>query len=178
MRTTSVRWPAPVKIIEITNVDFSLRHFLLPLMRAIRARGHEVVGACAEGPLLTDVRAEGFRVIAIPFVRRLSPLAHIRAFQSLVAILRAEKIAAGNLAAGQGSEASAIPVAMARLYADKAMSTIELSARKVIAAIAEGDMLRTQLTILRRLSKHDSADTITLRRQVARHVIRAGKYSL
>ena len=80
-----------MKVIEITNVDFSLRHFLLPLMRAIRARGHEVVGACAEGPLLADVRAEGFRVIAIPFVRRLSPLEHIRAFKSLVAILRAEK---------------------------------------------------------------------------------------
>jgi glycosyltransferase involved in cell wall biosynthesis len=80
-----------MKIIEITNVDFSLRHFLLPLMRAIRARGHEVVGACSEGPLLDDVRAEGFRVIAVPFVRRLSPLAHLRAFQSLVAILRAEK---------------------------------------------------------------------------------------
>jgi glycosyltransferase involved in cell wall biosynthesis len=80
-----------MKIVEITNVDFSLRHFLLPLMRAIRAGGHEVVGACAEGPLLDDVRAEGFRVIAIPFVRRLSPLAHLRAFWSLVAILRAEK---------------------------------------------------------------------------------------
>ena len=80
-----------MKIIEITNVDFSLRHFLLPLMRAMRARGHEVVGACAEGPLLTDVRAEGFRVIAIPFVRRLSPLAQFRAFRSLVAILRAEQ---------------------------------------------------------------------------------------
>src|ERR1700742_2249052 len=80
-----------MKIIEITNVDFSLRHFVLPLMRAIRARGHEVVGACAEGPLLDDIRAEGFRVIAIPFVRRLSPLAHLRAFRSLVAILRAEK---------------------------------------------------------------------------------------
>jgi glycosyltransferase involved in cell wall biosynthesis len=80
-----------MKIIEITNVDFSLRHFLLPLMRAIRARGHEVVGACAEGPLLHDVRDEGFRVIPIPFVRRLSPLAHLQAFRSLVAILRAEK---------------------------------------------------------------------------------------
>jgi glycosyltransferase involved in cell wall biosynthesis len=80
-----------MKIIEITNVDFSLRHFLLPLMRAIRARGHEVVGGCAEGPLLDGVRAEGFRVIAIPFVRRLSPLAHIQAFRSLVAILRAER---------------------------------------------------------------------------------------
>src|ERR1700722_17255222 len=80
-----------MKIIEITNVDFSLRHFLLPLMRAIRARGHEVVGACAEGPLLDDVRAEGFRVIPIPFVRRLSLRAHLHAFQSLVAILRAER---------------------------------------------------------------------------------------
>ncbi len=80
-----------MKIIEITNVDFSLRHFLLPLMRAIRARGHEVVGVCAEGSLLTGVRAEGFRVIAIPFVRRLSPVAHVRAFRTLVAILRAEQ---------------------------------------------------------------------------------------
>src|SRR4051812_3962751 len=80
-----------MKIIEITNVDFSLRHFLLPLMRAARARGHEVIGGCAEGPLLDAVRAEGFRVIALPFVRRLSPLAHLRAFWSLVAILRAEK---------------------------------------------------------------------------------------
>jgi len=80
-----------MKVIEITNVDFSLRHFLVPLMRAIRARGHEVVGACAEGPLLAEVRAEGFRVIAVPFVRRLSPLAHLRAFQSLVAIMRAEQ---------------------------------------------------------------------------------------
>jgi glycosyltransferase involved in cell wall biosynthesis len=80
-----------MKIIEITNVDFSLRHFLLPLMRAMRARGHEVVGACAEGALLGDVRAEGFRVIPVPFVRRLSPLANFRAFRALVVIMRAEK---------------------------------------------------------------------------------------
>lgn len=80
-----------MKIIEITNVDFSLRHFLLPLMRAMRDAGHEVVGGCAEGPLLEGVRAEGFRVIPIPFVRRLSPLAHLRAFRELVAILKAEK---------------------------------------------------------------------------------------
>jgi alkylation response protein AidB-like acyl-CoA dehydrogenase len=97
----------------------------------------------------------------------------IEVFAMESAILRAEKIAAG-----QGNEAAAIPVAMTRIYADKAMSVIELSARKVIAAVAEGDMRRTQLTILRRLSKHDSADTIGLRRQVARHIIEAGKYSL
>ncbi len=40
---------------------------------------------------------------------------------------------------------------MARIYAAGAMEKIELAARKIIAAVAEGDMLRTQLTILRRL---------------------------
>jgi butyryl-CoA dehydrogenase len=94
------------------------------------------------------------------------------------AILRAEKMEKPSKGSGQSSDTPAIPVAMARIYADKAMATIELSARKVIAAVAEGDMLRTQLTILRRLAKHETADTIALRRQVARHVIKAGKYAL
>ncbi|HEY8287623.1 MAG TPA: glycosyltransferase family 4 protein [Acetobacteraceae bacterium] len=80
-----------MKIIEITNVDFSLRQFLLPLMRAIRARGHEVVGACAEGNLLAEVRAEGFRVVAVPFERKISPLSHLRAFFALVRLLRTER---------------------------------------------------------------------------------------
>jgi glycosyltransferase involved in cell wall biosynthesis len=80
-----------MKIIEITNVDFSLRQFLLPLMRGIRARGHEVIGACADGRLLDGVRAEGFRVVNVPFARRLTPLAHIKAFRSLVRLFRAER---------------------------------------------------------------------------------------
>ena len=80
-----------MKIIEIANVDFSLRHFVLPLMRALRAHGHEVVGVCAEGQLLADVRAEGFRVEPAPFVRRVSPLAQLRAFRALVALFRREK---------------------------------------------------------------------------------------
>jgi alkylation response protein AidB-like acyl-CoA dehydrogenase len=86
------------------------------------------------------------------------------------AILRAEKIAAKTPAS--------IAVTMARLYTAKAMETIELAARKVIAAAAEGDMLRTQMTILRRLAKHDPTDAIALRREVATHVVKAGKYSL
>jgi glycosyltransferase involved in cell wall biosynthesis len=80
-----------MKIIEITNVDFSLRQFLLPLMRAIRTRGHEVVGVCAEGRLLEGVRAEGFRIVSVPFARRLSPLAHVKAFRDLVRLLRTER---------------------------------------------------------------------------------------
>src|SRR5579875_2678644 len=80
-----------MKVVEVVNVDFSLRHFLLPLMRAARARGHEVIGACAEGPLLAVPRGEGFRVVGLPMARSLSPGAQWRAYRALVAFLRAEK---------------------------------------------------------------------------------------
>ena len=80
-----------MKVLQITNVDFSLRHFLLPLMRAARARGHEVVGVSADGPLLADVRAEGLRVVALPMARSLSPWAQWRAFRALLALMRAER---------------------------------------------------------------------------------------
>jgi glycosyltransferase involved in cell wall biosynthesis len=80
-----------MKIIEVTNVDFSLRHFLLPLMRGLRARGHEVIGVSADGALLDVARAEGFRIEAVPMARSLSPRAQLRAFRALLALFRAEK---------------------------------------------------------------------------------------
>ncbi len=80
-----------MKILEVTNVDFSLKHFLLPLMRGLRGRGHEVVGACADGPLLGGVRAEGFRVVSVPMARSLSPWAQGRAFLALLRLIRAER---------------------------------------------------------------------------------------
>ena len=88
-------------------------------------------------------------------------------------ILRAEK-----LIAAKGETAARQAIAITRYYAAKAAQTVELSSRKVIAAVAEGDMLRTQMAILRRLAKHEPADTIGLGRQIAKHVLAAGRYSL
>ena len=94
----------------------------------------------------------------------------IEVFAMESAVLRAEK-----MAGGKGAE---IAVAMAKLYAASAFDKIELAARRIIAAVAEGDMAKTQMTILRRLAKHEPADTIALGRQVAKHCIAAGRYSL
>ena len=88
-------------------------------------------------------------------------------------ILRAEKLIAAK---GEGAARQAI--AMTRYYAAQAAQTVELSSRKVISTVAEGDMLRTQMAILRRLSKHEPADTIGLGRQIAKHVLAAGRYAL
>ncbi len=94
----------------------------------------------------------------------------IEVFAMESAVLRAEKMSA--------KRPNEIAVAMAKIYAAGAFVKIELASRKIIAAVAEGDMARTQLTILRRLAKHDPADTIALGRQVAKHVIAAGRYLL
>ena len=89
------------------------------------------------------------------------------------AVLRSMKIAAKN-----GEAAAALPIAMTRVYLAQAMDKIESAARKIIAAVADGDMLRTQLAILRRLGKHEPYNTIELRQQIAQKVIEQGKYGL
>jgi len=89
------------------------------------------------------------------------------------ALLRTMKIAST-----QGEAVAALPIAMTRVYLSQAMDKMEAAARKIIAAVAEGDMLRTQLAILRRLGKHDPHNTIELRQQIAQMVIERGKYML
>ncbi|MCH4023440.1 MAG: glycosyltransferase family 4 protein [Acetobacter sp.] len=80
-----------MKILEITNVDFSLHHFLLPLMETLRERGDEVVGVCAPGPLVQEAREKGFRIVTIPMARSLSPFAQIRAIVALIRTIRRER---------------------------------------------------------------------------------------
>jgi len=89
------------------------------------------------------------------------------------AVLRAQKIAEK-----QGETAAALPIAMTRVYLSQAMEKIEANARKIVAAVADGDMLRTQLAILRRLAKYEPFNTIELRQQIAQKMIERGKYTL
>jgi len=89
------------------------------------------------------------------------------------AVLRAQKIVEQ-----QGESAAALPIAMTRVYLSQAMEKIEAASRKIIAAVAEGDMLRTQLAILRRLAKYEPFNSIALGQQIAQKMIERGKYSL
>jgi butyryl-CoA dehydrogenase len=89
------------------------------------------------------------------------------------AVLRAQK-----MVESKGEATAALPVAMTRVYLSQAMDKIESAAKKIIAAVAEGDMLRTQLAILRRLAKHEPFNTIALRQEIAQKTIERGKFTL
>ncbi len=83
-------------------------------------------------------------------------------------ILRAEKI----------NKAGSMAVKLAKYYAAHSFRIIESSAERVLAAVAEGDILRTQMTIFRRLSKHEPVNTIALGREISAVLVEAGRYRL
>lgn len=88
------------------------------------------------------------------------------------ALARARKLTANHSAKADLAQC------MTQLYANNAFNVIENSVREVITAVAEGDMLRTQLAILRRLAKREPANTINLSRVVAAAAIDRGQYPL
>jgi len=63
-----------------------------------------------------------------------------------------------------------------RAFLSDAADRIEHEARTVLGAVAEGDMLRTQLLALKRFSKREPGNPIALRREVAAAVLAGDRY--
>jgi butyryl-CoA dehydrogenase len=165
----------------------------LPLMAAIRKLMDEVLsGAREEAP--KGLLAEERRLVATAkkiglFAAGVATQRYLQAIQDQQeimgaianmtidtyamesAVLRAEKLATSS-----GEPNAVHAVAMARVYLAGALERVECGARTVIAASAEGDMLRSQMAILRRLCKYEPFNTIGLRETIAQKVLEAGKY--
>jgi alkylation response protein AidB-like acyl-CoA dehydrogenase len=62
------------------------------------------------------------------------------------------------------------------VYLRDAMARIEISARIVIAACSVGDALRSNMAVLRRFSKYEPVDAISIRRRIAHRLLDAGRY--
>jgi alkylation response protein AidB-like acyl-CoA dehydrogenase len=93
-------------------------------------------------------------------------LSEVLALES--SILRTEKM----------NKPSSMAVKLTKYYAAHSFRVIEGSAERVLAAVAEGDMLRTQMTIFRRLSKHEPVNTIALGREISTAMVEAGRFRL
>jgi butyryl-CoA dehydrogenase len=165
----------------------------LPLMAAIKKLMDEVISGATEedeeGPLAQERKLVATAKKIGLFAAGIATQKYMQAIQdqqeimgaiaNMVietyamesAVLRAQKLAARN-----GEAGAALAIAMTRVYMSGAMEKIESAARLVIAACAEGDMLRSQLAILRRLCRYEPFNTLALRRTIAQRVIETGKY--
>jgi alkylation response protein AidB-like acyl-CoA dehydrogenase len=88
-------------------------------------------------------------------------------------LLRAQKAAAAK-----GESASQTMIDAARVFINDAAERVEHEAKRGIAAIHEGDMLTTQIAVLKRFAKRAPVDTIALRRKVAAAVQSQDRYPL
>ncbi len=86
-------------------------------------------------------------------------------------LLRAQKSGAAR-----GEQASGAMMDAARVLIHDAAGRVEEEARRALGAVHEGDMLTTQMAVLKRFSKRVPVDTIGLRRRVAAAVQSADRY--
>src|ERR1700757_4499532 len=86
-------------------------------------------------------------------------------------LLRAQKSAAAK-----GESAAALMIDAARVFIADAAERVDHEAKRAIAAVHEGDMLMTQMAVLKRFGKRPAVDTIAIRRRVAAAVQAQDRY--
>jgi len=86
-------------------------------------------------------------------------------------LLRAQKSAASR-----GQSAAQAMIDAARVFIADAAERVEHEAKRALAAVHDGDMLLTQLAVLKRFAKRSAVDTIALRRNIAAAVQAQDKY--
>lgn len=89
------------------------------------------------------------------------------------ALLRTQK-----LIASAGEDKAALPIAMTSVFIYEEFGKIEAWAKEALSYMEQGDLLRTQLSILKKLTKRSAMNTLSLKRQIAAKVIEAEKYVL
>lgn len=87
------------------------------------------------------------------------------------ALLRAKKILAKK-----GAEAAALSMKMVTCYVNDVVPKFDIWGKEIIAAMEEGDNMRTLLSVLRRLTRFEPINTYTLKREIADAVYKANKY--
>ena len=167
----------------------------LPLMPAIKKLMDEVIaGARDESPegllaeerkLVASAKKAGLFAAGVATQRYMQSIQDqqeimgaianivIETYAMESAVLRAQKLSQAN-----GESSAALAIAMAQVCLADGIEKVENAARNVITASAEGDMLRSQLAILRRISKYEPFNTIALRERIAAKVIETGRYQV
>jgi len=162
----------------------------LPLMAAARALQDEILGPSAPPDTSGDVLAAERQAVAAfkkvvllvagtAMQRHGDALQHEQEVLSSLADIIIDAYAAESAvlraAAATGSDA-ALHVAAATVVTHEAFGRIELAARAALAALAEGDTLRTNLAALKRLLKLVPANLVTVRRALADAAVATGGY--
>jgi alkylation response protein AidB-like acyl-CoA dehydrogenase len=167
----------------------------LPLIAAARALQDELLGPPAPPSDEQGVLAEESRAIAAlkkaalmvlglamqTYGQKLGDQQEVlmHTADMLMDIYAAESAVLRAIASARATlQKAALHEAAARVFTSDASMRVEQSARQALAAMLDGDTLRTMLAALRRLFKLAPINTAALRRQLADAAVESGRYPL
>ncbi|HEY3045251.1 MAG TPA: acyl-CoA dehydrogenase family protein [Vicinamibacterales bacterium] len=165
----------------------------LPIIPAAKALQDELMGppapsAIDDAPLSEERRAvEAFRKIALMVVglalqtygQKLSDEQEVLMYATdiLIDVYAADSaVLRATMAASTKAPRAALHVDAARVFVSDAAIRIDGCARQALAAMTDGDSLRTVLAALRRLSKLTPVNSVALRRRLADEAVTRGGY--
>lgn len=79
-----------MKVCQLCAVDFTLKHFLLPLIDGMKSRGWSVTAVCSDGPYVASLREQGYCIETLEINRSMNPLLALRSVLSLIYFFRRE----------------------------------------------------------------------------------------
>ena len=139
------------------------------------AREGEILGAVKKMALFAaGVASQRYMAALQDQQEIMASLADIimQAFALESALLRSRKLTAASRSTAE------VSAAMTSLLADGSIALAEQATRTILAACGEGDELRTQLAILRRLARFVPANRVKLSQTIARQCIQLERYPL
>jgi len=161
----------------------------LPLVEAVKKLQAELLagpslssngGSSQEKTLVANAKKIALLSLGVAYQRYLTALEDqqeilagiteiaMNAFAMESALLRTEKLSRRRNAEHASD--------MCAVFLREAMETIESSARNVLSASSEGDMLRTNLAVLKRFTKSDPINAVALRSKIAGRLLEAERY--
>lgn len=74
-----------LKVCQLCAVDFTLKHFLLPLIDGMEKEGWTVISVCSDGPYIRKLQKKGYNIETIYIARSYNVFQH---FKSILALTR------------------------------------------------------------------------------------------
>jgi len=154
----------------------------------LAAKAKELISEVLSGPSRSDSASEEARIVAN--AKKVGLLLLARMFEKFGAAMdKQQEAMAGitdvlmeafamesSLLRIQKTGNSGTGAEMCAVFVRDAMLRIDASATTVLAVCSEGDSLRTDVKVLRRLTKFDPVNAIAVRRGIAAKLIAAGHY--
>ena len=79
------------KICQLTAVDFSVKHFLMPLIDEMIKKNWDVTIVCSDGEYIRNLKTKSYKIKTVPIARSLNPFLFLRSLILLYIFFKSEK---------------------------------------------------------------------------------------